>query len=444
MTFTPLPFSLELVTLGQGVWGFKQFLLIEKTEFFETMSIVNNLFNHKSNERMRQLIEAIRTRDFSLQYSLDHLRGEERNLAEQINEVVNEFRETTLLQEAKYQYFGTMLDTINAFLIVADEQGKVHWMNRAAVDGLCGFSIHHLHDLQVLDGALPEMMMQLKPGLQKLVQLETKTNEAAAGKKALDVGNQNAGKADFVLSVVNFFNKGFAYRLYTLQNVQPVIQKNETDAQQQLVRVLTHEIMNSLTPIISLADTLCEGVEQDTLEHDDLLMALQAINRRSNGLLQFVENYRKLQRISKPQFEDVRIGDLVADLQHLYPDSIFHYEIENEDQRLLMDRSQIEQVLINLLKNAQEAVENEEIPYVRLTTHLSSNKRDFIISITDNGKGILPEVMERIFVPFFTTKTNGSGIGLSICKQIVTLHGGTITASSKPGDKTTFSVVLPA
>ena len=402
---------------------------------------------------MRQLIKAIRTRDFSLQYSLDHLRGEERNLAEQINEVVNEFRETILLQEAKYQYFGTMLDTINAFLIVADEQGKVHWMNRAAVEGLCGFSIQHLQDLQVLDGALPEMMMQLKPGLQKLMQLETKTNEAAAGKKALDAGNQNAGKADFVLSVVNFFNKGFVYRLYTLQNVQPVIQKNETDAQQQLVRVLTHEIMNSLTPIISLADTLCEGVEQDTLEHDDLLMALQAINRRSNGLLQFVETYRKLQRISKPQFEDVRIGDLVADLQHLYPDSIFHYEIENEDQRLLMDRSQIEQVLINLLKNAQEAVENRvndeaesaqnQIPYVRLTTHLSSNKRNFIISITDNGKGILPEVMERIFVPFFTTKTSGSGIGLSICKQIVTLHGGTITASSKPDDKTTFSVVLP-
>ena len=392
---------------------------------------------------MRQLIEAIRTRDFSLQYSLDHLRGEERNLAEQINEVVNEFRETTLLQEAKYQYFGTMLETINAFLIVADEQGKVHWMNRAAVDGLCGFSIHHLHDLQVLDETLPEMMMQLKPGLQKLVQLETKTNEVAAGKKALKAGNQHAGKADFVLSVVNFFNKGFAYRLYTLQNVQPVIQKNETDAQQQLVRVLTHEIMNSLTPIISLADTLCEGVEQDTLEHDDLLMALQAINRRSNGLLQFVENYRKLQRISKPLFEDVRIGDLVADLQHLYPDSIFHYEIENEDQIVQIDRSQIEQVLINLLKNAQEAVEKEEAPFVCLTTHLSSNKRNFIISITDNGKGILPEVMERIFVPFFTTKTNGSGIGLSICKQIVTLHGGTITASSKPGEKTTFSVVLP-
>lgn len=406
------------------------------------MSIISNILNNKSDERLRQLIEAIRTRDFSLQYSLDHLKGEERRLAQQINEVVNEFRETTMRQEAKYQYFGTMLDTINAFLIVADEQGIVHWMNRAAVDGLCGFAINRLQDLKVVDETLPETMKALKPGQQRLVQLIANNN------------NRNEEKADFMLSVVNFFNKGFAYRLYTLQNVQPVIQKNETDAQQQLVRVLTHEIMNSLTPIISLADTLCEGVEQNTLEHDDLRMALQAINRRSNGLLQFVENYRKLQHVSQPQLANVMIGDIIADLQHLYPAPIFHYDIEDAEQVLSIDRSQIEQVLINLLKNAQEAVENSnqqssdnakgKEPCVRLSTHLSSNKRNFIISITDNGKGIMPEVLNRIFVPFFTTKTNGSGIGLSICKQIVTLHGGTITASSQPGDKTTFNVVLPA
>lgn len=204
----------------------------------------------------------------------------------------------------------------------------------------------------------------------------------------------------------------------------------------------------------SLADTLCEGVDQNTLEHDDLRMALQAINRRSNGLLQFVENYRKLQHVSQPKLANVMIGDIIADLQHLYPAPIFHYDIEDAEQVLSIDRSQIEQVLINLLKNAQEAVENNDQqssdnangkePCVRLSTHLSSNKRNFIISITDNGKGIMPEVLNRIFVPFFTTKTNGSGIGLSICKQIVTLHGGTITASSQPGDKTTFNVVLPA
>lgn len=403
------------------------------------MSIIRNILKSKSNERLRQLIEAIRTRDFSLQYSLNHLKGEERKLAQQINEVVNEFRETTLRQEAKYQYFGTMLDTINAFLIVADEQGAVHWMNRAAVDGLCGFAVNRLQDLHVVDEALPDAMQTLKPKDQRLVQL------------AVNNG-QGEEKADFMLSVVNFFNKGFAYRLYTLQNVQPVIQKNEIDAQQQLVSVLTHEIMNSLTPIISLADTLCDGVEQNTLEHDDLRMALQAINRRSSGLLQFVENYRKLQHVSQPQLENVMIGDMIADLQHLYPAPVFHYDIENPEQMLRVDRSQIEQVLINLLKNAQEAVENDvqqssdnaKEPCVRLSTHLSDNKRNFIISITDNGKGILPEVLNRIFVPFFTTKTSGSGIGLSICKQIVTLHGGTITASSQPDEKTTFNVVLPA
>ena len=403
------------------------------------MSIIRNILNSKSNERLRQLIEAIRTRDFSLQYSLSHLKGEERKLAQQINEVVNEFRETTLRQEAKYQYFGTMLDTINAFLIVADEKGTVHWMNRAAVDGLCGFAVNRLQDLHVVDEALPDAMQTLKPKDQRLVQL------------AVNNG-QDEEKADFMLSVVNFFNKGFAYRLYTLQNVQPVIQKNEIDAQQQLVSVLTHEIMNSLTPIISLADTLCDGVEQNTLEYDDLRMALQAINRRSSGLLQFVENYRKLQHVSQPQLENVMIGDMIADLQHLYPAPIFRYDIENPEQMLRVDRSQIEQVLINLLKNAQEAVENDvqqssdnaKEPRVRLSTHLSDDKRNFVISITDNGKGILPEVLSRIFVPFFTTKTSGSGIGLSICKQIVTLHGGTITASSQPDEKTTFNVVLPA
>lgn len=141
---------------------------------------------------MRQLIEAIRTRDFSLQYSLDHLKGEERRLAQQINEVVNEFRETTMRQEAKYQYFGTMLDTINAFLIVADEQGIVHWMNRAAVDGLCGFAINRLQDLKVVDDTLPETMKALKPGQQRLVQLIANNN------------NRNEEKADFMLSVVNF------------------------------------------------------------------------------------------------------------------------------------------------------------------------------------------------------------------------------------------------
>lgn len=407
------------------------------------MSIVNHLLYNKSNERMRQFLEAIRTRDFSLQYSLDNLKGEERSLAKQINEAINEFREMTLRQEAQYQYFGAMLDTVNAFLIVADDAGEVYWMNRAAVDELCGFMVRSVQDLAVVDVGLPSQMQALHPGQQKLVELITKESSDEA----------NKGKRNFVLSVVKFFNKGFSYRLYTLQNVQPVIQKSETDAQQKLVRVLTHEIMNSLTPIISLSETLCDGIQQNTLNNDDVLMALQAINRRSNGLLQFVNNYRKLQHISQPQFADVRIGDLMTDIQHFFSSSIIQYHIENPEQMVRMDRSQMEQVLINLLKNAQEAVEDcnkstglllqDGVALIELSTHLSTGKHGFSIMIKDKGKGILPDVLDRIFVPFFTTKSKGSGIGLSICKQIVTLHGGTITAASQVGHGACFTIQLP-
>ena len=397
------------------------------------MSIIRNILKSKSNERLRQLIEAIRTRDFSLQYSLNHLKGEERKLAQQINEVVNEFRETTLRQEAKYQYFGTMLDTINAFLIVADEKGAVHWMNRAAVDGLCGFAVNRLQDLHVVDEALPDAMQTLKPKDQRLVQL------------AVNNG-QDEEKADFMLSVVNFFNKGFAYRLYTLQNVQPVIQKNEIDAQQQLVSVLTHEIMNSLTPIISLADTLCDGVEQNTLEYDDLRMALQAINRRSSGLLQFVENYRKLQHVSQPQLENVMIGDMIADLQHLYPAPVFRYDIENPEQMLRVDRSQIEQVLINLMENVVLHAKGATAIVLRVTRE----EDETVFAVEDDGCGIDKNILPKLFKETFPHAGEMSGdgrrsmgIGLSACTSVVQAHGGSMFAENLSQGGARIGFTLP-
>jgi len=399
------------------------------------MGFLDRLIHNKSNERLRRMMEAIRTRDFSLQYSLDNMTGEEKSLAQQINAVINEFRDTMMAQEAQYQYFDTLLNTVNAFLIVADENDKVRWMNRAAIEGLCGFKIANMNDLASLSETLPNTLHDLRPGVQVLISIPTVTDKS--------------GK-EFAVNVVNFFNKGLNYKLYSLQNVQTVIQQSETEAQQQLVRVLTHEIMNSLTPIISLSDTLCEGAEQETLDRDDMLMALHAINRRSSGLLQFVQNYRKLQRVSAPQYSDVVIGELIDDLRHLYPAPYFHFNIDNPTLVIRIDRSQIEQVLINLLKNADEAVSAmtgregwaASVDLAVVSTQ-NSKGRGISITITDNGCGIMPDVLERIFVPFFTTKSGGSGIGLAICKQIIGLHGGSIVASSVIDDHTTFTITLP-
>ena len=394
------------------------------------MTFSLNPFYNKSIRRLRQMIHAIRTRDFSLHFALDKLHGEERLLAEEINSVVNEFREKTLQQESQYQYFDTLLNTVGDCLIVSDDKGHIHWMNRMAINSLCGFRISDIDNLAAVNSSLPQLMHDLRPGIIKVTKLRVRN------------GN-NTEEKEFSITVTYFFDRGFYYKLYSLQNIHEVVQKSESEAQQQLVRVLTHEIMNSLTPIISLSDTIAEGMKDDSLSQEDITQALQAINRRSSGLLHFVENYRKLQHISTPQFSDVRLSELISDLRQLFPEPYFHFDLQEAEDTVHIDRSQIEQVLINLLKNAQEAVRDVEEKAITLSARADKSQHVILINVEDNGCGIMPEVLDRIFVPFFTTKSNGSGIGLSICRQIVSLHGGTITVSSTPLKQTVFSLQLP-
>ncbi|MBO4663008.1 MAG: HAMP domain-containing histidine kinase [Bacteroidaceae bacterium] len=388
------------------------------------------LFGNDSTKRLRRMLEAIRTRDFTLQYSTEKLSGEDKLLAEEINSVINEFRDTISQQESQYQYFDTLLNTVNAFLIVTNEEHSVKWMNRPAIEGLCGFKINNIDDLGSLSPTLPQQLYELKPGTQKLIKF---TSISEIGKM----------EQEYATTVVHFYNQGFCYRLYSMQNVKRVIQQSETETQQRLVSVLTHEIMNSLTPIISLSDTLRDGMKDNTLEQDDIMMAVQAIHRRSSGLLSFVENYRKLQKLSAPQKSDITVGTLIKDIQGLFSTPEFHFEVDDESLVITIDRTQIEQMLINLLKNAKEACEQQHNPMICLRVSAQNHKREVLFSISDNGEGILPEVQERIFTPFFTTKQGGSGIGLSICKQIVTLHEGTINVSSDIGKGTRFDIILP-
>ena len=168
---------------------------------------------------------------------------------------------------------------------------------------------------------------------------------------------------------------------------------------------------------------------------------LQVIRRRSKGLLEFVENYRKLTRIAPPVKTAFFIRQFFADLQRLYADASFHFILPDEQLTLYADRPQLEQVFINLLKNAREACSGTEHP--RIETTVSASRDTLTFTVTDNGEGMLPEVTERIFVPFFTTKPNGSGIGLNLCKQIISLHGGQIAVQSEPGKGSRFILTLP-
>ena len=379
--------------------------------------------------RWFRMVEAIRYGDFSLNFATDKRQSpEEQQMIEDINEVMAQLRVRLTEKEERFKYLETLLDTVDTSMLIVDKLGYVQWMNRAGVQELCGHTIHHLDELQVLNRDFPSVLESLQPGEVKVVRIY-----------------KEEMMQDMAVTVTDYSNNRIDLRLVNLKNIRSVLEENEMEAWQKLVRVLTHEIMNSITPIISLSDTLCERAVQQGMDESSLMLqGMQTIHRRSKGLLNFVENYRKLSRLSSPILAPVSVGDLLGDIKKLFASSKvqYVYRIEDESRVLMADRSQMEQVLINLLKNATEACAEQEHPEVVVATSYDQEKRIFRLSVTDNGCGILPEVLDRIFIPFFTTKPTGSGIGLSLCKQIMTLHGGSLQVTSEVGKGSCFTLKL--
>ena len=380
--------------------------------------------------RLLRMVESIRYGDFSLSYSTNNRQSqEEQQLVDDINAVMARLRVQLSEREERYKYFETLLDTVDTCMLIADKEGNVLWMNRAGVQELCGHAIHRLEELKTLNADFPEVLQSLQPGEVKVVRIY-----------------REELMQDMAVTVTDYSNNRTDLRLVNLKNIRSVLEENEMDAWQKLVRVLTHEIMNSITPIISLSDTLCErALLQGMEEESTMFQGMKTIHRRSKGLLNFVENYRKLSRLSSPILAPVSVGDWLGDIKKLFPSSghvRYTYKVENENLMLMVDRSQMEQVLINLLKNAGEACAEQAHPEVVVETAYQPEKHIFQLTVKDNGCGILPEVLDKIFIPFFTTKHAGSGIGLSLCKQIMTLHGGSIRASSEIGKGSCFTLKL--
>jgi nitrogen fixation/metabolism regulation signal transduction histidine kinase len=300
-------------------------------------------------------------------------------------------------------------------------------------------SLRNLHELERINKDLPDTLLKLSGGDKTLIKLFLDDNISQLS----------------VFSTV-FKMHSEEYTLVSLQDISSVLEEKEVESWQKLIRVLTHEIMNSITPISSLAQTVREILlEEDKeiaalrpLEQEDLdniANALDTIQRRSQGLLNFVELYRNLTRIPRPNFRYFSLKDLVIRIRQLMisrfeKDHIsFHVIINPEDLMLTADPDLIEQVLINLVLNACDAVMENEKPEVILSAG-SSNSGRISIEIRDNGTGIKPDILDKIFMPFFTSKRNGSGIGLSLSRQIMHLHKGTIHVKSVPGYSTSFTL----
>ncbi len=397
------------------------FLLIA---IWQVISLVR--FVDYTNTELARFFEAIRYSDFTRNMT-PRLKGAGfRELNTALNGVVAQIKQNREEKEEQYRYLQTIVQHIGIGLIVFDDTGKVDLVNNAARRILNMSNIRSIEKLKSFDTGLADRITSLSHGERAILKIRV-----------------NDELQQMMIFVTDFVMRHRNFRLISFQNIQSELEEKELEAWQSLIRVLTHEIMNSITPISSLASTanslLNNRAEKEPAETDETLTdvghAVQTIENRSKGLLNFVENYRKLTKIPKPNYKILPISGLFNTAQLLFKAEMesrnitCEVNIDPDQLEITADPDLIEQVLINLVKNAIEAVNSSPNGQLRLSAYLDRYGKP-CLEIADNGPGINKDVIDNIFIPFFTTKASGSGIGLSLSRQIMRVHGGSITARS--------------
>jgi two-component system, NtrC family, nitrogen regulation sensor histidine kinase NtrY len=391
-------------------------------------------FHKKAQDEVDQFVESVHYRDFSRYFDVKQAPLELQPLRKGFNEINTTFKVISKERETQYQYLQKILELVDTGILSYEpETGNIIWMNESLKKMLGIPYLKNMDSLGKRDAMLHEELLQIKPGESKIVPI---TREKQVVKT--------------LLSATAFQTDLQKFKLIAFQNVNEALDETEAKAWQKLLSVMTHEIMNSIAPISSLADTLKNRL-QTARSHfeahpstvEDLELGIETIKRRSEGLLKFAETYRNLNKITTLNLKKIFIRDLFENLHQLMQPTLEKKNIELEiilkDPQLTLeaDTNLMEQVLINLLVNAIEAVKDRTEPRIVLSAYQQPVNK-IIIKVADNGMGMTPAVMENIFIPFFSTKKTGSGIGLSLCKQIMMLHKGNIQVQSVEGEGSAF------
>lgn len=359
-----------------------------------------------------------------------------REFLHHLNQRLHKARATRLERDSEHQFFKNIVQHITIGILTFKKDGAIQMMNTAAKKLLRINRADHMNELRDVSDALVEAFLRLKTGGRELVSLKIgeDTNQLSIYAIELTLRNEEV-------------------KLISMSNIQTELEEKEMEAWQNLVRVLTHEIMNSVTPISSLAgvveDELRQHLRDDQAiaknELADMHLSLQTISKRSSGLITFVKEFRNLTHVQKPRLGTIVVRDLLEEIVLLHKMELADRGIRVRvvvDPALLTiqaDKMMIEQVLINLLKNAMQAFDDQPDKQIVLSGH-PGEKSNGMLTVADNGPGIEPEALEKIFIPFYSTKKTGSGIGLSLSKQIMRMHEGRITVKSEVGRGTEFSL----
>ncbi|MDD4602193.1 MAG: ATP-binding protein [Bacteroidales bacterium] len=405
---------------------------------FATYSIIHNV--NQTNHQVAFFFEAIRNEDSSLKFPTTTRQKSLRHLYQSLNSLNDRISEIKQKNEYIEKYYQSFIQHAATGLLAFNDNNEVEIMNEKAFEyvGIPSFTPLHLIPLRNPD--LFNTLAVIQPG------------EACTYKRVT-----NESQINLLIRSKEIRYGGKVSKLISLQDIRNELEEKELDSWQKLIRVLTHEIMNSIAPIVSLSGTLrkffieegkpvqSEKVDEETI--GNVIQGLDTIEERGNGLVDFVNSYRKLTRIPQPEFVPFEIQEWLEQIQLLLREKMedrqIHFELKIDPgvSELTGDKTLLTQVIINILNNAMEALEEiTENRKIRLSVDSSKQNR-ILIRISNNGPYIPEETMEKIFVPFFTTKDQGSGIGLSLSRQILRLHRGHIYAESTE-KSTSFTIAL--
>lgn len=395
-------------------------------------------FQDKAQDEISQFVESIHYRDFSRHFDVGRAPNELKPLRKGFNDINTTFKVISRERETQYHYLQKILELVDTGIISYEQEtGETGWINDAFKRLLGIPYLKSIHSLERREPTLYQDIINLKPGDSKLATI-----------------TRNQQQIKILVSASALRSDDKLYRLLAFQNVSEALDETESKAWQKLLNVMTHEIMNSVAPISSLADTLKNRLKSPEIaDHmassqlEDLELGIDTIKRRSEGLLKFTESYRNLNKITQLDLKRILVCDLFENISSLMVPSLEKKHIElgivirDLSLSINIDINLVEQVLINLVVNAIEAVKDIENPQITLTAELQPNNKT-IIKVSDNGTGMPPELLDKIFIPFFSTRKTGSGIGLSLCKQIMLLHKGTIQVQSVEGKGSAFLLLF--
>ncbi|TAF35230.1 MAG: GHKL domain-containing protein [Cytophagales bacterium] len=411
-----------------------------------SISILLQLFGiirkiETTNQEVVRLLNYIRYDDFNkLSYSRVHGSSFD-DLALALDSVMAHFRAIRNEREAQFEFFRNVVEHIKVGIVAFDRFGRVHIYNNAAKQLFKLSSAEHISVFEAVSSQMAEEFQTLNSGSQTLVKIFTDTEPIELSIHASELKHKNE-----------------RFKLLTIQNIRRELEDKELDAWQNLIRVLTHEIMNSVTPISSLAGTMASEIEDlkikatdDVIEPEDLAdmhTAAEAIERRSHSLIHFVSEFRNMSQLPTPTFSHVRVKHLLQHLITIMQREIHEngitltLEVKSDSLFITADPVLIEQVLINILKNAIQALrEFREQTDKKITLKAGTDDLSRVwITVADNGPGIEKEALDKIFIPFYTTKKYGTGIGLSLSKQIMRQHKGSIGVTTVAGRGSEFTL----